>query len=446
MSQDAGNCYYCWQEKLALFVMTVTESRNLSESYSPRPKTYVSIEFACVVLGVLFSTFTAFRHPTLLFTVSDFFFCLAFVFRPLHSTLPLKFLGAGTALWLGGLLLLIFGLLMSSMIHGDPTRAVIVIAQYSFAYILLPFVLLGRTFRQALILATMTVWSTALNCLAGLIAYVSGYSSGNTRHFMLVSGNDRVAGLVDNPNGLAGLIVLSLPILWMLGYTRNLSRITFFILFAIYVSALVLTSSNSGLVGALLCGVLFLLFLGNYRLALATIVLGAVAVFAVMAWGEHFLPRTFQDRVLAPVQTGDFESAGTLQDRLALMREAWAFLPDNIIIGMGVDQYREMSSHHLPVHNTYLLLGNEGGMTSLMGYLMLLLAPIVAVACARDAPNGRIYLAVTVSVVLTLAALAMGYAHVYQRAHVIPILLSVGLAIPLATSRATFFARRNTST
>ena len=391
-------------------------------------------EYFFVMLGVLFVTFNSFRHPGLYFTVSDLFFAIAIALR-LTRSFPLAPLGAGSIFWMLGVVFLIGGLMLGSVVKGDPIRATVVIVQYCFAYVCLPLVVLARPYEQAVTLAKLGVWSVVLNCSAGLVAYAIGYNAGYGRHYMLVSGGGRLAGLVDNPNGLAGLIVFSLPLLWMLGITRAFRPVIAIVLCVTLLVSLVLTSSNTGIFGAAVCAVVFLVGLGSIRtIVYAGIGFGAV-MFAMLTWGEQFLPETFQNRVLGAIESGDISEAGTFNDRVDLMVEAWGFLPDNMVIGLGADRYREISAHHLPVHNLYLLLANEGGVIALLGLVMIMLGALIAVMLTRGAPHKSLTLATIISLVFTYTSLAMTYAHMYQRSLVLPILLALGLAIPAVSPR-----------
>ena len=85
----------------------------------------------------------------------------------------------------------------------------------------------------------------------------------------------------------------------------------------------------------------------------------AVAAGLFIASGAP-LPETFQERVGGAVGSGDLSQAGTFVNRSELIEEAWTFAEGNILIGMGVDRYRELSNHDNPVHNLYLLIWNEG--------------------------------------------------------------------------------------
>lgn len=400
-----------------------------------RPRNFLeTTEISCAIMGLLLSTFLSFRAPGISFTISDFFLTLAILLRCIR-TIPQSPIQSGTSLWMIGISMIIGGLLVGSIAHGNTQEGFVVVAQYFFSLVLLPLVILGRPHEEAVLLAKIGIYSIALNCLIGLIAYTVGYSGQDDRQFVLVSGSGRITGLVDNPNSLAGLIVLWFPVLWYLGLTREFRPVVFVSLFTLTFVALIFTSSNSSLAGAIICAVIFLLLLGKLRFILIWSVMAAFVIAIILRWGETILPATFVRRVLSPILEGDLENAGTFEDRAGLMIEAWRFLPDYMLIGMGGGQYREISPHNISVHNLYLLLANEGGLVALMGLFLVFFAAFFAAVVAKpETPHRRLARATVITITLTFAALAMNYTHVYQRAILLPWIVSIGL---LSTYRRT---------
>ena len=241
-------------------------------------------------MAVFLAPYSAFHHPALFFTASDFLFTAALALR-LLSGWPLRPLGAGTELWYLGFIMLNYGLLVSSLIAGDIARGGIVFAQYLFAYLCLPLALGRNSYDEAVRLAKWCVYGMVAMCVFGSAAYFWGYNGGYQKHFMIVSGGGRLSGFVDNPNGLAGFIALTLPLLWFLASTGAFRRLTTIALSIPMFVALVLTSSNSGLLNAVLATGIFLIGLKRIKLlAIAAVVVGALA-FAVQHWGQYFRSR-----------------------------------------------------------------------------------------------------------------------------------------------------------
>lgn len=400
----------------------------ISSETLKRPRSSLeSAEFFCVVLGVLFSSFASLRHPGASFTVSDFFITFGLLFRFIRA-IPLYPMQAASSMWWLGIAMLMTGLLIGSIAYGDPVDAVVVLIQYFFSFVALPLAILGRPHKEAVLLAKMGVMSVVISCLVGLGAYSIGYNGGHRRQLALVAGNNRLTGLTDNANAFAAIIVLWFPVLWYLGLVRAYKMITFACFFALTFTGLIFTSSNSNLAGALISGAIYLFLLGKFRIFFIW-----SAVFAVTAWvgitfADKILPQKFVERVLSPLQQGNIEGVGTFSDRAELMIEAWRFLPDYYVLGMGAEQYRELSSHDLPVHNLYLLLANEGGLMSLMGLLFLYLAAITyATLAGPDTPYRTAARTTVITATLTFAALMVSFTHIYHRAYLVPWIVSIGL-------------------
>lgn len=386
------------------------------------------MEFYLVAAGVFLATFTAIRHPALSFNASDLFFTVALAIR-LSRGIIIKPFGAATSLWMLGLVLMLGGLMIGSVVRGDPIRGFIVFAQYVFAYFLLPQLILSRAYPQTILLMKIAVFGLAANAFLGVAAYFIGYSAGYSRHFVFVTGGGRVAGLVDNPNGLASLIALTLPIVWFLILQRHFRPVVAGSLVALFFVTVIMTSSNSGLFLATIGSVIFLVGLGNTRLVTYFAILVLAVSVVIAQWGEAFLPATFQERVLTSIQSGDVTEAGTFEDRYDLMVEAWENLSDNLIIGMGADQYENYSSSTIKVHNVYLLLANEGGIVSLVGFVLLVLALILVGSNARGIPHPHLTMVCLLSTLVVFIGFGMVSTHLYSRALVIPLLLVAALAL-----------------
>ena len=406
-------------------VGTITRQRSSLES----------AEMFCLLLAILLSTFTSARHPIASFTASDFFITFSLLFRCVRSIPKYPFQSA-TSLWWVGLSMVLVGLLIGSVANGEPSEAFVVIGQYFFSFVLLPLAILGRPYEEAVALAKIGILSIAINCFAGMTAYSLGYSDGTTRQFALVTGNRRVTGLTDNPNVFAGIIDLWFPLIWYLGLTKAFRPIVFAGIFGLMFVTLIFTSSNSSLVGAFLCGVIYLFLLGKFRTFFIWATIFVVILWIGLAFADQILPETFVERVLNPMQQGDIENAGTFGDRADLMVEAWYFLPDYFMIGMGAGGYKQLSAHDLPVHNLYLLLANEGGLIALMGLLLIFLAAVTsAVLASPETPNRVAGRTTVITITLTFAALAMNFTHVYQRAYLVPWIISIGLLSHYSRSR-----------
>ncbi|WP_274628670.1 O-antigen ligase family protein [Arvimicrobium flavum] len=392
------------------------------------------LEFGLVCAAVFFAPYSAFRHPDLFFTAGDFFFLMAIMLR-LLSGWPIRPLGEGTLLWYAGFVMLNYGLLVSSLINGDMARAWVVFAQYLFAYILLPFAVSRSSYDDAITLAKCCVYGMVTMCVFGIGAYALGFNAGHARHFAIVTGGGRLTGFVDNANGLAGYIALTLPLLCFLTTIRAFKLPTTIALAVPLLVALVLASSNTGLIGALLSTGIYMIGARRPKILAVFVMVCGGAVATVVLWGEHFLPAVFQRRVLNAVTEGDITEAGTFVDRYELIKEAWRLADTHLLLGMGTDQYRTVSEQGLSVHNAYLLLLNEGGLVALCGYLLILGSALIAPWQGRHRRDGGAILLCTVAVATAVAFIAFSGTHMYARFLTVPLLLTVGAAVASGRGR-----------
>lgn len=381
-------------------------------------------EFTLLQAGVFFAPYVALHPPSLYFTVADGFFLGAFLLRLSTGRLARPFAEL-TWMWLLGLLLLTGGLFLGSIFKGDMARCLTLLSQYFFAYLIVPLVLLRRSEEEVIRLIKCGLWGMAIMCAIGIVVYMSGYNSLEKGQMQLVTGGKRLSGFVDNPNAMAVLTVMSMPLLWFLLLSRQMRPIVALPCMGLLIVGVILTSSNTGLYSMIAATLIFFAGRRNFKTLITVALLGG----SVLMFGQDYLPKTFQTRVLSALDSGDISAAGTFEHRQELIMEALGMAENNLIIGLGADQYRYASQYGLPVHNTYLLLLNEGGALSLLGYLVILAVPIGAGFAARRLPYGKLILLTTVTAVVVFANATIGVAHVYGRAWFLFIYLAVSPAL-----------------
>jgi len=135
----------------------------------------------------------------------------------------------------------------------------------------------------------------------------------------------------------------------------------------------VLSSSNTGLIATVLGVGSFMLLSFKPQHFLKIVPILAIPAVVLSVGGTDYLPATFQRRVLTALDSGDISEAGTFVDRTRLMVEAWDIINARQItfLGIGADQFRVISALGAPVHNAFLILWVEGGLFSLLGWLLL---------------------------------------------------------------------------
>lgn len=381
-------------------------------------------EFLSAQGAVFLAPYLAVRAPNALLTASDVLFALCFLLRLCTGRLS-RPLGEWTWLWFGGAILLIGGLFLGSAVNGDLSRATIVVTQYAFALVLVPLALLGRPLDQSVRLIKCAVWGMVVMCMVGIGVWMTGYTSAGGDQFEMVSGNGRLSGFLDNPNFLAILLVLTLPLLWFLRSIRRVGAGVLLLSFVLLLTGVVLTASNTGLFGLVAAALIFFSGRRSFRGLLLMGLLGGALLF----WGQTYLPETFQNRVLGAVTSGSLNDAGTFSARQDLAKEAIALSEEHILVGLGADNYRQVSEWGAPVHNAYLILLVEGGALSFVGLLALLAAVLLTALTSPVRPFGGLVTLTVFTMVIVFAGLLNGVAHVYARCWFLPLLLALSPAL-----------------
>ena len=374
-------------------------------------------------LAIFFSVYPAIRPADLFFTFSDMLFCFSAVLLLLTGRLRFAPLGPMTIPWMGAFGIFSCGLIVSSLLGNAPERVLVILCQYAFAYVLLAYIIVRAdesivdTFIKTFVLGTV-----CLNTY-GLAVYFGG----TDETFRFVSGSGRLTSFMGNPNANANVIALTLPLilyLWFAGKWRSVYALGSL---AILAYALVATSSVGGLLWSLAGVAVFLLLTINWRVLVGLAVCVAIAIPLLTEYGTSILPEIFQTRVLGAAQSGDMGQAGTFSYRMGLIHEALRMVEDRLLVGIGADQYRVQSGFGDPVHDVYLLLWAEGGLPTLIGWLMLPQIIVLAALWVFARPSGRLIAATTLAVVAVFLLVATGTTHMYGRFWVVPLHLCMAL-------------------
>lgn len=387
------------------------------------------IEFLLVGAAVFLALLPSWRYPDVFFTVSDLLFCAGLLAIVLTRGIAPAPLGMLTPYWIAAMAVFLAALIGSTLINGVPMRALVVCLQYFFSFVLLPMTIMGRDRESTIRLIQVFVAAVFATNFLAIILYYAGY----TGDFRFVTGNGRLAGFLGGPNTTAQVIALTCPLaayLWLSGRMPVWCALPLLLVFAI---TLVLTSSNNGLAMTAVGLLVFLVLLRDLRIlgrALAGVV---VCAGLISIWGSYWLPEVFEQRVLGALRSGDLDAAGTFDARMALIWEALDIVDDTMLVGLGVDQYREISRYGAPVHNTYLLIWAEGGLPALIAWIgvmtMILLGSLFM---ARRQP---LVAATSFAVAVVFAMVGFTTGHVYARYSVVPLHLALALVLVSASER-----------
>jgi len=392
--------------------------------------------FHLAAVAVFLSPMNHLRAPGIYFTASDVAVLLALILMLRQGAVPRRPFGAATGMWVAGFLLLGTGLMLGSIAHAAGVDLGKVLAQYGFSLLLMPLVLAGRRLEETVALCRVLVLSIVVVMLFGIwLIHVAVDPPVD-----FVSYNGRLRSLVERENEAAALGAVAIVFLlglWCAGRARWWELL---VALPILAYGIMLTGSNTGL-GCAVLGVGTLMLLATSgRLMLFVAVIGGAIIGLGVAF-PALVPEVFRARVLDAVASGDPNLAGTFSDRLLLIQEAFVLAGDRLLIGMGAEQFRHISIFDAPVHNTYLLLLNEGGLMSLCGLVVLMLAGLPAALSNLGDRRWRPLAATTLTVLLIFALMLNTFPHFYARFWNVPLILAFSLSCALPQPQARFPSR-----
>lgn len=394
------------------------------------------LERTIVIAAVFLALFPTWRHPALFFTLSDFLFCVGLLLLIARRGLPGAPFGVLTPFWYLCCALFVAGLVASSLIGGEPERGLIVPAQYLFAYLVLPFLLMEPDRAATVTLIKTFVFGVVFVNVFSMFLYYIDYKGGVpfiTADY--VTGSGRLGAFLEDPNKNSALIALTCPFLLYLWFSGALRIYYALPALVALMAALIMASSVGGLLASVLSVLVFLLASGSLRVLFQAILGLAACGAIVFIWANQELPSVFEARVLGAVRSGDIGQAGTFSERWELMEEAWGMVDQTLLFGVGADQYRVISAHGMPVHNVYLLVWAEGGLPALLGWLGLLATAFVSAAYVYRATPHRLIGGLGFAIALVFAFVGMSNAHMYDRSWAIPLELALALVVAALSER-----------
>ncbi len=398
-----------------------------------RPGTNIwhRIETWCLVAAVFFAPLNYFRLESLFFTVGDALAILAFCMMVANGSLNLRFFGPGTSLWMLSVVLFLTGLAVASIAKANPIEFGVVLVQYTFTLALMPMVIAGHSMSRSVLLLKTLILSVALVMVVGI--YVINFVDDPS--WRLVSWNGRMRSLVERSNECAMLAAIAIVLVLGL-YSERILSAAWLVLLPVLLYGIVLTGSNSGLL-LMAFGCFFVIVTcGSVRLLAATVVSVLLFGAVLVMFNDVLVPEIFRERVLRAFFENDVALAGNLMDRLFLYQEAVQLSENNLIIGLGVNQYQEVSAHGAHVHNAYLLALTEGGLLSLFGLIGLVFTPIfIATLVFAHTPQRRIA-AISITTTLIYVFALNLFPTLYARFFLVPLILTTALAASCLLNRS----------
>ncbi|MGC4249899.1 MAG: hypothetical protein QM605_00110 [Sphingobium sp.] len=385
-----------------------------------------------LTVAVLFFCFHLWRIGNVNVTLSDALFMIVVLIELGLGRLNGSPFGTLTPIWLGSLVLMLTGLFVGSYVNGDLVRWIIVAGQYLFSYMLLPMVLIRDIGTINRLIVTLIIGVTGMESLGIVIYYtMDGWTQANAIFGPdFITGGRRLGAMVGDANWNSAVIAMTLPFVLYAGIRRLIPVPAALIAGVMLMWALMLAASFTGFSAALLA-LAVMAFFGRLRPSPQMILLAGALAVGLYAAGYQ-MPDIFAKRVAPAFQNGDLEEAGTYDDRAELIAEAWGNAENTVIIGMGVDQFREFSPSGQPVHNMYMLELAEGGIVALMGWLGVAMS--LALIPLTRLREHRLEAALSLGVIAVFQVFTMASPHMYARLWTIPVLLSLGAVLKAGPS------------
>src|SRR5262252_892899 len=215
---------------------------------------------------------------------------------------------------------------------------------------------------------------TAL-CGAWLAVFaIKNYATGN-----FTMKGDRIEGLVGgmfgNPNDLAAALNMLIPLAVTLALmSSRRGRLLYAVCALLLFGGVLVTFSRAGFITlAAVSGVMLWKFGRGSRssLALATLV-AVVLLFSVFSGA-------YRSRLMTILDPNS-DASGSAQQRVDLLERGLDLSLRHPIIGLGMGNFHIYSIHEKVAHNGYVETTAELGLIGLLAYLILILAPLRALA------------------------------------------------------------------
>lgn len=386
---------------------------------------WLTIAQALLTLAVFFTGYHELRLSFINLTLADICFLVALVAFLSHGMINTVPFGLLTPLWLAALSLMLGGLFFSSLLYGDLSRWIVIALQYLVAFFFIPIVLTAQSRTTVQRLALIFVMgATTMEAIGALVYLLFTHNSApGILGAEFITGNGRLGAFAGEANWNGMLISGAFTMLYYCLRERLAPRWMLVIAGCILAWGLLLTASFTGfLATTAVTGFTLLLLGGRYLMRGAIAIVVGIAIF--VASGAP-LPATFSKRVGGAIASGDISQAGTFTGRVALIKEAWSLAENTTLVGVGADEFRNVSVMQQPVHNLYLLIYTEGGMPAFMGLLGLLgLMVGMAIQGIRIRKSEGV---LALTVIFVFLVYTTSSPHMYARFFLMPSMLALSI-------------------
>lgn len=386
---------------------------------------WLTLATTLLTLAVFFTGYHELRLSFINLTLADICFLVALVAFLSHGMINTVPFGLLTPLWLAALSLMLGGLFFSSLLYGDLSRWIVIALQYLVAFFFIPILLTAQSRPMVQRLALVFVMgATTMEAIGALVAL---FFTHNTAPGILgpefLTGNGRLGAFAGEANWNGMLISAAFTMLYYCMRERLAPRWMLVIAGCILAWGLLLTASFTGFLATTTVTAFTLLLLGG-RYLMRGIIAIAVGIAIFVASGAP-LPATFSKRVGGAIASGDISQAGTFTGRVELIKEAWSMAENTTLLGVGADEFRNVSVMQQPVHNLYLLIYTEGGLPAFMGLLGLL--GLMLGMALRGIRTNRSEGVLALTVICVFLIYTTSSPHMYARFFLMPSMLALSL-------------------
>jgi O-antigen ligase len=182
-------------------------------------------------------------------------------------------------------------------------------------------------------------------------------------------------GIFQNPNDLAAMLVVAIPLAVALAAEeRGGRRVLYSVCAVLMVGGVLATMSRGGMLGLTVAGGVLMWKLGR-RHRRAVVAAGCLAVASLAATSPNAVTERLYT-IVAPAQ----DRYGTAQERMVLLEQGIDLAAHNPVVGIGMGNFHLYAVRNLRAHNSFLEISAELGVAGLAAFLVLLGAPVVALA------------------------------------------------------------------
>lgn len=389
------------------------------------------LEYKLICLAFFLAPFDTIRLPGIYLTISDLVLILILPLLLINLLRHNNKINSITVRLASACFLIIFGFIISIFRgSGDAVLPTISYSiQFLFVLFYLPLLLNKYILKKDIYLKMLYYYVLGFltSILIGLTInfFLPGIDSTLVSKGIFVS-SSRFGAFIGS-NGLAKLISVIIPLVFLLYHRKMIDKKYLLIAILVLLLALLKTSSNGGTLATVFSISMVLILSKTWKLKkeIYAIIGISALVGSVLIINDYLDIQMFINRVYNNLKYLNLAEAGSYNIKIELMKEAIGMISKNPLIGIGADQYPNLSSFNSNVHNSYLLFWSEGGIISLIGFLYI---PVILFKLAlnrnnikRD-KNTSIY-------IFTFAIVTMVNfitdTQIYQRFRMIPMILVI---------------------